>query len=102
MLRLPAWREDYASLLNTIDRIFAEYNVKMSSLSDVSVGCFRISQEYMKAIRRLEPYDAVVQFPYVNQVGYYQYPQKLRREMEEYLICELVKRIDRGKIYQSN
>jgi spore photoproduct lyase len=102
MLRLPAWREDYASLLDTIDRIFAEYNVKMSSLSDVSVGCFRISQDYMKAIRRLEPYDAVVQFPYVNQGGYYQYPPKLRREMEEYLIGELVKRIDRGKIYQSN
>jgi spore photoproduct lyase len=97
MIYLPTWREDYASLLVDCDRIFSEYNVKMSELSDVSVGCFRISQDYMKAMRRLLPCDAVVQFPYVNHEGYYGYPPKLKQEMEKYLIGELEKRIDKGK-----
>jgi hypothetical protein len=50
----------------------------------------------------MEPYDAAVQFPYVNQGGYYGYPPKLRQEMEEYLTGELEKRIAGGKIYKSN
>jgi spore photoproduct lyase len=97
MIFLPTWREDYAQLLEACDRIFAEYNVKMSGLSDVSVGCFRISQDYMKTMRRLLPCEAVVQFPYVNQGGYYGYPPKLKQEMEDYLIGELEKRIDKRK-----
>jgi spore photoproduct lyase len=99
MLYLQTWRENYALLLSQCDRIFAEYNLEMNVLSDASVGCFRISQDYMKTIRRLEPYEQSVQFPYVNQGGFYQYPSKLRMEMEEFLIGELKIRMDREKIY---
>jgi spore photoproduct lyase len=99
MLYLPTWREEYAALLSLTDRIFAKQQVDFGMLTDASVGCFRISQDYLKTIRRMEPDEPSVQFPYVNQGGFYQYPPKLRQEMEAYLIGELAKRMDKEKIY---
>lgn len=71
----------------------------MKQLTDVSVGTFRISQDYMKKLRRTMPAAPAVQFPYVNVGGVYQYPPKLLKEMEDYLILELGKRMDKEKIY---
>ena len=53
----------------------------------------------MKKLRRALPTASAVQFPYVNVGGAYQYPPRLLKEMEEYLIEELAKRIDKEKIY---
>lgn len=99
MLYLPTWREDYGELLSELDEKFSGYGLSMQQLTDVSVGTFRISQDYMKKIRRVEPMAPVVQFPYVNVGGVYQYPPKLLKEMEDYLISELAERIGKEKIY---
>lgn len=99
MLYLPTWREDYGELLSELDAAFAGHDLTMQQLTDVSVGTFRISQDYMKKLRRALPTAPAVQFPYVNVGGVYQYPPRLLKEMEEYLIEELAKRIDKEKIY---
>lgn len=99
MLYLPTWRENYGALLSEIDGVFADHGMTMQQLTDVSVGTFRISQDYMKKLRRVEPMAPAVQFPYVNVGGVYQYPPGLLAEMENYLIGELEKRIDKEKIY---
>ena len=99
MLYLPTWREDYGELLSELDAAFAGHDLTMQKLTDVSVGTFRISQDYMKKLRRALPTASAVQFPYVNVGGVYQYPPRLLKEMEEYLIEELAKRIDKEKIY---
>ena len=99
MLYLPTWREDYDELLSVLDTAFKEHGLSMRQLTDVSVGTFRISQDYMKKLRRVQPAAPAVQFPYVNVGGVYQYPIKLRMEMENYLIAELEKRMDKEKIY---
>lgn len=100
MLYLPTWREDYRGLLDELDRAFFSYGLSMDVLTDVSVGTFRISREYMKQLRRVLPDAPAVQFPYVNSGGVYQYPQALLEEMEQYLVSELEKRMDREKIYR--
>ena len=99
MLYLPTWREDYRALLSELDAAFAGHGLTMQQLADVSVGTFRISQDYMKKLRRVEPTASAVQFPYVNVDGVYQYPPKLLQEMEDDFIGELEKRIDKEKIY---
>ena len=48
-------------------------------------GTFRISQDYLKKMRKNEPDSAVVQFPYQNDGGVYHYPTALMEEMEQYL-----------------
>lgn len=68
-------------------------------LVDVSVGTFRISQEYMKKLRRVEPFAPAVQYPYVNCNGIYQYPPELLKEMESFMITELTQRMDKENIY---
>ena len=99
MLYLPTWKQDYRELLSELDAAFAGKELTMQQLVDVSVGTFRISQDYMKKLRRVEPTAPAVQFPYVNVGGVYQYPMRLLKEMEEYLIAMLEKRIDKEKIY---
>lgn len=99
MLYMPQWREAYGELLAELDEAFGQRNLSMQMLKDVSVGCFRISQEYMKRLKRMEPLSPTVQFPYVNEGGVYRYPKQLEAEMEEYMIAELSKRMDKEKIY---
>lgn len=99
MLYLPTWREDYGELLSELDAAFAGRGLTMQKLTDVSVGAFRISQDYLKKLRRVQPMAPAAQFPYVNIGGVYQYPPRLLDEMEEYLIGELSKRIDKENIY---
>lgn len=99
MLYLPTWKEDYKKLLEEFDAAFLECGLSMRQLTDVSVGTFRISQDYMKKLRHVKPAAPAVQFPYVNLGGVYQYPERLRKEMEDYLITELEKRMDKEKIY---
>lgn len=99
MLYLPTWREDYSGLLAELDAAFAGHGLTMQQLTDVSVGTFRISQDYMKKLRRVEQTAPAVQFLYVNVGGVYQYPPKLIKEMEHDFIAQLEKRIDKEKIY---
>lgn len=99
MLYLPTWREDYGELLSELDAAFTDRGLTMQKLTDVSVGTFRISQDYLKKLRRVQLMAPAVQFPYVNIGGVYQYPPRLLTEMEAYLIGELSKRIDKENIY---
>lgn len=99
MLYLPTWRQDYEELLAELDAAFSRKGMSMQALSDVSVGTFRISQDYMKKIRRTLPGAPAVQFPYVNVGGVYQYPSELLDTMEQFLISELEKRMDGHKIF---
>lgn len=99
MICLPSWKEDYGVLLRQLDEAFSDRQLSMNQLTDVSVGCFRISSDYMKQLRRVEPASPAVQFPYVNVGGVCQYPPELLKRMEDYMITELQKRMDKEKIY---
>lgn len=94
MICFPDWKREYAAML---EEIFA--GLPGSALTDVSVGSFRISQDYLKKMRRILPRSVVVQFPFENVKGVYQYPEPLRREMEEFLIERLRREMPEDKIY---
>ncbi len=94
MIYCPDWREKYAAML---DEVFA--SLSGDALTDVSVGSFRISHDYLKKMRRVMPHSVVVQFPFENIKGVYQYPEALRREMEEFLTERLRQEMPEEKIY---
>ena len=100
MLYLPGWEELYQELFAQIDKAFGEKGCDWTQLDAVSVGGFRISKEYMKKIRRVEPDSPIVQFPYVNVEGVYQYPPKLLVKMEKYILKELEKRMSLERVYR--
>lgn len=95
MIYVPDWKRHYEDM---IDRCFA--CIDKDSLLDVSVGSFRISQDYLKKMRRDMPESSVAQFPYVNKGGVYQYPEGLMQEMEDFMEKKLLEYISQDKIFR--
>lgn len=94
MIYCKDWKEAYTAMIQEVLR-----NLNMEKIVDVSVGSFRVSQDYLKQMRKNEPYSAVVQFPYENEKGVYHYPQQLMKEMEHFLLESLMKVLPREKIF---
>ena len=84
MIYSKTWQSDYQEMIKTVVA-----SLDLSAIPDISVGSFRISQEYMKQMRRAFPNRAIVQFPYENDHGVYHYATDLTIQMENFLIQEL-------------
>ncbi len=89
------WQTQYDAM---IDLIYA--NVDMAKVLDVSVGSFRVSQDYLKKMRKIEPDSAVVQFPYENTKGVYHYPTALMEQMEQHVVARLKEKVPEDKIFR--
>lgn len=94
MLYCKGWELQYSKMLK---QVFAEIN--MDKIEDVSVGTFRVSQDYLKKMRRNQPGSAVVQFPYQNDGGIYHYSKELTEQMEGFLTDNLKKELPENKIF---
>lgn len=95
MIYCSDWKKHY-------DAMFAQVcgTLDLEKLSDVSVGTFRISQDYLKKMRKNEPDSAVVQFPYQNDSGVYHYPTALMEEMEQYMTEKLAAYLPAERIFR--
>jgi len=88
------WRTTYQEMLYQVAG-----RIDMERLYDVSVGSFRIPQDYLKKLRRVMPGSAAVQFPFENDAGVYHYPKELMEEMEQTVVSQLQKWIPKEKIF---
>lgn len=95
MIYVPEWRRHYGDMLKQVYRA-----VDMDKIVDVSVGTFRVSQDYLKNMRKQEPDSAVVWFPFQCEKGYYHYPDELMEEMERFLADRLEEKISKEKIFR--
>ena len=95
MIVCPDWQRHYHDMIATV----AE-KIPLDRIRDVSVGSFRLSEDYLKNMRRAAPCSAVVQYPYENDHGVMHYPQKLTEEMEQFLLKELAPYIPEEKIFR--
>lgn len=76
MLYIPNYKEVYQAFFNQIKK-----EIALNQVFDVSIGVFRVSEDYLKKMRRQSPQSAVLQFPYENEQGVYQYNKSLTKEM---------------------
>lgn len=95
MIYIPDWKQHYQQML---EQVYCKIN--MEEIVDVSVGTFRISQDYLKTMRKQDPESAVIWFPFQKENGYCHYPDDLMEQMECFLIEELNKKIAREKIFR--
>ncbi|WP_242839306.1 spore photoproduct lyase family protein [Oribacterium sp. P6A1] len=95
MIYCPDWKTEYGKMM---DRITSE--IDMDRIHDVSVGSFRLSEDYLKAMRRNMPGSAVVQYPYQNDHGVYHYSEKLTNEMENWMVNRLREFIPDERIFR--
>lgn len=94
MIYIPGWKQFYSELLSQVSS-----QIPLDLIRDASVGSFRISQDYLKRLRRVLPNSAVVQFPFENVSGVYQYPPSIQSEMEQFLTDHLSSYMEPEKIY---
>lgn len=92
---------DYESAYKElIDETVAALDLK--KLTDVSVGTFRISADYLNKMRKAYPDSEVAWYPYVIKEGVAQYEPGTDRAMQEYVLGLLGKYIGREKIFTWN
>lgn len=94
MIYCKDWEQEYSKMLK---QVFEK--IPMEKLEDISVGTFRVSQDYLKKMRKKQPGSAVVQFPYQNDGGVYHYSDELTKKMEQFLVNSLKSKIPENKIF---
>ena len=95
MLYHADWEKLYTELLETVFR-----EIPMEKLYDVSVGSFRISESYLKAMTKSCGASPYTSFPYENTDGYYHYPKELLLKMEGFLEQRLLEKLPKEKIFR--
>lgn len=95
MLYVPDWKQHYSEMLKLVFQ-----SIEMGKIMDVSIGTFRISQDYLKNIRKQTPESAVIWFPFQKENGYCHYPEDLMEQMENFLAKKLEEKISREKIFR--
>lgn len=94
MIYCKDWETQYGEMLRQVSA-----GIDMKKVEDVSVGTFRVSQDYLKKMRKNQPDSAVVQFPYINDGGVYHYSDELTGRMEGFLVDRLKREIPEEKIF---
>jgi spore photoproduct len=95
MIYHPRWKELYSDLLKEVFE-----KIPMEQIHDCSLGSFRISESYLKAMGKALPSSPHTQFPYENTGGYYHYPRELMEEMEGFLYSRLQEKLPKEKIFR--
>ena len=85
MIYVRNWRDIYSNMIEKVSS-----SVDLTKVKDISIGTFRISDQYLKNMRKKLPDSSVAQYPYVNEGGYYQYPDEVRTAMEDFVRNMLV------------
>lgn len=94
MLYVSGWKEEYSSFLEKLKR-----EIDFRQIRDVSIGSFRLSESYLKKMRTQYPNSTILQYPYVNEKGFYSYPKEKKEEMEGWMKEELMKLVPEEKIF---
>ena len=95
MIYVPDWEQHYEAMLN---QVF--YTIPVEKIVDVSVGTFRISQDYLKNMRKQDSESAVIWFPFQKEGSYCHYPNELMEQMECFLTKRLEEKISKEKIFR--
>lgn len=94
LLYCADWREHYRDM---IDIVFSE--IQPDQIEDVSIGVFRVSQDYLKKMRKQAQNCAVLQYPFENDNGIYHYSREFTNEMISFVYELVHKKISEEKIF---
>jgi spore photoproduct lyase len=94
MVYTKDWKSRYGEMIVKTFLALPEDKIR-----DVSIGVFRISQDYMKQMRKQRPYSLIIQYPFENERGVFHYKQALLEEMISFAYQEVKKVMTADKIF---
>lgn len=92
-------------LIHDYKRIYGEFvkevftRIHGANVQDVSLGVFRVSKEYLKIMRKNNPYSVIVNYPFEVKDGSCSYNEEVRSNLINYVSGEVKKYIDEGRIF---
>ena len=84
VIRIHGWEDAYSRLIEETAAV-----IDFSQLTDVSVGTFRISADYLNKMRKAYPGSEVAWYPYVIKDGVAQYEPDADRQMQD-MVCGMI------------
>lgn len=86
---------------NKIPQSYPQNNAQIvdNFIKDVSIGVFRISNEYLKNMRKQRKNSIIVNYPFENDNGVFHYGSKLSNEMINYIYNLVLNYISSDKIF---
>ena len=97
IIKIPGYEDAYKKLIED-----AAKEIDFAKLTDVSVGTFRISSDYLGKMRKAYPDSEVAWYPYAIEDGVAQYEPETDKKMQEYVTGLLEEHIGREKIFTWN
>ena len=97
MILTDNWQKIYGDLVEHAADV-----IDLSKLTDVSVGCFRISKEYLSSMRKKCLDSEIAWYPYVIRNGVAQYEEDTDRQMQEFMCRRLGRYIAEERIFTWN
>ena len=97
IIKIAGYEDAYKKLIED-----AAGEIDFTKLTDVSVGTFRISSDYLGKMRKAYPDSEVAWYPYAIEDGVAQYEPETDKNMQEYVTGLLEKHIGREKIFTWN
>ena len=97
IIKILEWKKAYERLVSE-----CVAQIDFDRLTDVSVGTFRISADYLGKMRKAYPDSEIAWYPYAVKDGVAQYEPEADRQMQEYVCALLEKHIGREKIFTWN
>lgn len=94
MIYVNDWKEQYHQLVEQLAS-----SIDFGKLSDISLGVFRISAEYMSKMRKQRPDSVVVNYPYENDNGVFHMNTTKAKEMIQFLSQELTTYVSPNKLF---
>lgn len=95
LIYVPDFENVYSKFF---DKVFEELS-DVKNIFDASIGSFRISDSYLKNLRKDNPLSSIAQFPYVCEDGVYHYPQDLLEHIEGFALNAVSAHIAKEKIF---
>lgn len=86
--------ETYQAFLNEVFQV-----IDANSLTDISLGLFRISKDYLKQLRKHRPNSSIATYPYAQSNGYCHYEDTIFYELLIPIYNELLTYLPADKIF---
>lgn len=94
IIYIKDWQLLYKDMICTVFK-----KLPADKIHDVSIGVFRVSDGYLKQMRKQRPHSAIVQYPYANDHGVCHYGKDLSQNMISFVLNQVKKYIHESKIY---